>query len=114
MKQDEKLEKAVKEIDKNIEKEIAKLQNKKWAQVASHFAELIAKKKYTQKLCRERYDSLMDGSAIKPIELDSDQEGRAEMRRTRITTNKRLREEAAAAQELEEERKQLVDYIQTP
>jgi hypothetical protein len=105
MKQDDKLEKAVKEIDKNIEKEIAKLQNKKWAQVASHFAELISKKKYTAKLCRERYDSLMDGSAIKPIELDSDQEGRAEMRRTRITTNKRLREDAAAAQELEEERK---------
>jgi hypothetical protein len=105
IRQDDKLERAVKEIDKNIEKEIAKLQNKKWAQVASHFAELISKKKYTAKLCRERYDSLMDGSAIKPIELDSDQEGRAEMRRTRITTNKRLREEAAAAQELEEERK---------
>jgi hypothetical protein len=47
----------------------------------------------------------MDGTALKPIELDSDQEGRAEMRRTRITTNKRLREEAAAAQEFEEERK---------
>lgn len=105
MEQDDKLEKAVQEIEKNIEKEIAKLQNKKWAQVANHFAELISKKKYTPKLCRERYDSLMDGSAIKPIELDSDQEGRAEMRRTRISTNKRLREEAAAAQELEEERK---------
>lgn len=105
IKQDEKLEKAVQEIDKHIEKEIAKLQNKKWAQVASHFADLIQKKKYTQKLCRERYDSLMDGTAIKPIELDSDQEGRAEMRRTRIFNNKRLREEAAAAQQLEEERK---------
>jgi hypothetical protein len=105
MRQDDKLEKAVQEIEKNIEKEIAKLQSKKWTQVASHVAELISKKKYTAKLCRERYDGLMDGSAIKPIELDSDQEGRAEMRRTRITTNKRLREEAAAAQELEEERK---------
>jgi len=104
-RQDDKLEKAVQEIEKNIEKEIAKLQSKKWTQVASHVAELISKKKYTAKLCRERYDGLMDGSAIKPIELDSDQEGRAEMRRTRITTNKRLREEAAAAQELEEERK---------
>ncbi|GAB7323588.1 hypothetical protein MBLNU13_g07082t1 [Cladosporium sp. NU13] len=103
--EDQMLEKAVQEIDKHIEKEIAKLQNKKWAQVASHFADLIQKKKYTQKLCRERYDSLMDGTAIKPIELDSDQEGRAEMRRTRIFTNKRLREEAAAAQQLEEERK---------
>lgn len=47
----------------------------------------------------------MDGTALKPIELDSDQEGRAEMRNTRIATNKRLREEAAAAQELEEQRK---------
>lgn len=47
----------------------------------------------------------MDGSALPPIELDSDQEGRAELRTTRITTNKRLREEAAAAQELEEEQR---------
>ena len=105
LNQDDKLEKAVQEIDKHVEKEIAKLQNKKWAQVASHFADLIQKKKYTQRLCRERYDSLMDGTAIKPIELDSDQEGRTEMRRVRISTNKRRREEAAAAQELEEERK---------
>jgi hypothetical protein len=66
---------------------------------------LIQKKKYTPKLCRERYDGLMDGTALPPIELDSDQEGRANMRATRISTNKRLREEAAAAQELEEERK---------
>jgi hypothetical protein len=95
----------VKEIEKNIDKEIAKLQNKKWTQVASHFAELVQRKKYTPRLCRERYDALMDGSALKPIELDSDQEGRTEMRRTRISTNKRLREEAAAAQEFEEERK---------
>jgi hypothetical protein len=103
--QDERLEQAVKEIDASIEKQIAKLQEKKWLQVATHVAELIQKKKYTPKLCRERYDGLMDGTALPPIELDSDQEGRANMRSTRISTNKRLREEAAAAQELEEERK---------
>lgn len=103
--QDERLEQAVKEIDEKIEKEIAKLQEKKWLQVATHVAELIQKKKYTPKLCRERFDSLMDGTALKPIELDSDVEGRAEMRRTRISTNKRLREEAAAAQEAEEQQK---------
>jgi hypothetical protein len=103
--QDERLEQAVKEIDASIEKQIAKLQEKKWLQVATHVAELIQKKKYTPKLCRERYDGLMDGTALPPIELDSDQEGRATMRADRISTNKRLREEAAAAQELEEERK---------
>jgi hypothetical protein len=47
----------------------------------------------------------MDGTALTPIELDSDQEGRMELRMTRIATNKRLREEAAAAQELEEQQR---------
>lgn len=103
IKQDESLEQAVKEIDAKIDKEIAKLRDKKWPQVATHVADLIQKKKYTQRLCRERYESLMDGSALTPIELDSDEEGRAELRTTRIATNKRLREEAAAAQEAEEQ-----------
>lgn len=103
--QDESLEQAVKEIDAKIDKEIAKLREKKWQQVATHVADLIQKKKYTQRLCRERYESLMDGSALTPIELDSDEEGRAELRVTRIATNKRLREEAAAAQELEEQQR---------
>jgi hypothetical protein len=85
-----------------MEKDIAKLREKKWQQVATHVADLIQKKKYTQRLCRERYEALMDGTALTPIELDSDQEGRTELRITRITTNKRLREEAAAAQEAEE------------
>ena len=101
--QDESLEQAVKEIDAKIDKEIAKLRDKKWPQVATHVADLIQKKKYTQRLCRERYECLMDGSALTPIELDSDEEGRAELRTTRIATNKRLREEAAAAQEAEEQ-----------
>jgi hypothetical protein len=103
--QDESLEQAVKEIDAKIEKEITKLRDKKWLQVATHVADLIQKKKYTQRLCRERYEALMDGTALTPIELDSDQEGRDELRVTRITTNKRLREEAAAAQEAEEQQR---------
>jgi hypothetical protein len=103
--QDESLEQAVKEIDAKIDKEIAKLRDKKWQQVATHVADLIQKKKYTQRLCRERYDALMDGTALTPIELDSDEEGRAELRTTRIATNKRLREEAAVAQELEEQQR---------
>lgn len=103
--QDESLEQAVKAIDAKIDKEIAKLRDKKWQQVAFHVADLIQKKKYTAKLCRERYNSLMDGTALKPIELDSDQDGRAEMRGNRIATNRRLREEAAAAAQLEEQQK---------
>ena len=47
----------------------------------------------------------MDGTALTPIELDSDQEGRMELRDTRIAMNKRLREEAAAQQELEEQQR---------
>ena len=105
MFQDERLEQAVKEIDAKIERDIAKLHEKKWLQVASHVAELIGKKKYTPKLCRERYDSLMDGTALTPIELDSDQEGRAKIREARIAKNTQLRKEAARAQEIEEERK---------
>jgi hypothetical protein len=104
-RQDESLEQAVKEIDAKIDKEIVKLRDKKWQQVATHVADLIQKKKYTQRLCRERYDALMDGTALTPIELDSDEEGRAELRITRTATNKRLREEAAAAQELGEQQR---------
>lgn len=103
--QDDRLEQAVKEIDAKIDSEIAKLREKKWLQVASHVADLIQKKKYTARLCRERYDSLMDGTALKPIELDSDQEGRAEMRMSRIANNNRLRKEAAAAAQIQEEQK---------
>lgn len=103
--QDDRLEQAVKEIDAKIDSEIAKLREKKWLQVASHVADLIQKKKYTARLCRERYDSLMDGTALKPIELDSDQEGRAEMRMSRIANNNRLRKEAAAAAQIQEEHK---------
>jgi hypothetical protein len=47
----------------------------------------------------------MDGTALTPIELDSDQEGRTKLRVARIANNKRLREEAAAAQEAEEKRR---------
>lgn len=103
--QDDRLEQAVKEIDAKIDSEIAKLREKKWLQVASHVADLIQKKKYTARLCHERYDSLMDGTALKPIELDSDQEGRAEMRNSRIANNRRLRKEAAAAAQIQEEQK---------
>ena len=103
--EDESLEQAVNEIDAKIEKEVGKLREKKWQQVAGHVADLIQKKKYTQRLCRERYEALMEGTALTPIELDSDQEGRIELRNTRIATNKRLREEAAAAQEFEEQQR---------
>lgn len=57
----------------------------------------MQKRKYTGKACKERFDGLLDGTALKPIELDSDQEGRAEMRNKRIATNRRLRTEAAEA-----------------
>ena len=57
----------------------------------------MLEKKYTANACKERLDGLLDGSALLPIELDPDQEGRAILRETRIAEAKRRREEAAEA-----------------
>ena len=85
------------EIDQKLEREIARVRARRWGQVASHVADLMQKRKYTSKACKERFDGLLDGTALKPIELDSDQGGRAEMRINRIANNKLARAEAAEA-----------------
>lgn len=88
-----------------------KLVDKKWKDVSVTLANLLPdeKKKYTAKACKERWDALQDGTALKPIELDSDQEGRRKMRESRITEAKRLRakakEEAKRAKQAEEDAK---------
>jgi hypothetical protein len=70
--------------------------SKKWKDVSDHLAQRLQKKKYTGKACRERYNALHDGTALRPIEIDSDQEGRKVMRETRIAAAKQRRTEAAA------------------
>ena len=62
-------------------------------------AEGLGEKKYTAKACKERWESLEDGSALIPIELDMDQEGRTALRERRWSEAKRGREQAKAAKE---------------
>lgn len=83
------------EVEKKLQREIDRIRSKKWNHVATHMAELLQMRKYTSTACRDRYEGITDGTALKPIELDSDQEGRAHMRNTRIAANKRARAEAA-------------------
>jgi hypothetical protein len=85
------------EVEKKMDAEIQKLQAKKWNEVSKHLANKMLEKKYTAKACKERLDGLLDGSALLPIELDPDQEGRRILRETRIAESKRHREEAAEA-----------------
>ena len=85
------------EVEKKIDAEIQKLQAKKWDEVSKHLANEMLEKKYTANACKERLDGLLDGSALLPIELDPDQEGRRILREARIAENKRRREEALEA-----------------
>lgn len=79
-----------------------------WREVAINLAERFNKKKYTARACKERFEGVRDGTALKPLELDSDQEGRKRLRETRIEEAKKRRaERAAEAQRLDEERKRL-------
>ena len=63
----------------------------------------MPERKYTAKACKERFDGLLDGTALLPIEIDPDQEGRHILREARIAEAKRMRAEdevaAAAATE---------------
>ncbi len=68
------------------ESQMQKLEERKWKEVSSMLADrLKGKKKYTATACKERWDALLDGTALKPIELDSDQEGRKAMREARTS-----------------------------
>ena len=79
---------------------------RKWREISVNLADRLKKRKYTPKACKERHEALKLGKALKPIEIDSDQEGRRQMREERIAANKALRaEQAAEAQRIEDEKK---------
>lgn len=65
----------------------------------------LKERKYSAKACRERYVSLKDGSALLPIELDEDQEGRRKLREDRIAAAKQARQDAREGIRQEAERK---------
>lgn len=84
IEEDEKLQTAFDIVERLHKEELIKLEGKKWQAVSTHIAKRMDKKKYSAQACRERYTGLNDGTALLPIELDTEQEGRKALRETRI------------------------------
>lgn len=105
--QDDKLVPIVQAMEKKLNRQIEALKVRMWKDVASFFAGQIGgKKKYTHKACRERYDAVLAGTELQPIELDEDKVGRRRMREERIKAAKAARIAAAdEAIELEARKK---------
>jgi len=95
--QDEKLRNAVEQMQDKYEVEVQKLKEKKWRDIAAAVAKDLGVKKYTAPACKERWDALEDGTALMPIELDFDKEGRRVLRESRIAANKQRRIDIKAA-----------------
>lgn len=93
----------VKSLEEKYELEIQKVMEKKWAEVSSLLARGMAQKKYTGKACKERWEGLHDGTALLPIELDPDQEGRRVLRETRIAEARLRRAETGGEGERKKE-----------
>ncbi|KAI7142238.1 hypothetical protein KC324_g16040 [Hortaea werneckii] len=103
--EDDELESVEKVVDERYKLEVQKVYERKWREVAAVLAEKLRKRKYTAKACKERFEAVKAGNALKAIELDSDQEGRKLLREERIAANKARRaEQAAEAQRLEDEK----------
>lgn len=77
--------------------EMLKLKERKWKDISAALADALREKKYTPKACKERWESLEDGTALIPIELDGDPDARKVFREARVAENKRRREEQKAA-----------------
>ncbi|KAK3073244.1 hypothetical protein LTR53_005339 [Teratosphaeriaceae sp. CCFEE 6253] len=92
--EDTELHESVKSIDEKIAAEVLKLMAKKWTQISDQVAERLQQKKFTGKACRERFEGLQNGSALLPIEIDEDQEGRRKLREDRIAAAKQRRVDA--------------------
>ncbi|GAB7362047.1 hypothetical protein MBLNU230_g2081t1 [Neophaeotheca triangularis] len=91
--EDEKLHNAHMLVQDKLHKEIEAIKARMWKEVSTDLAKRMERRKYTAKACQERFEGLVDGSALTPIELDSDQEGRDVLRQTRITEAKRIRDD---------------------
>lgn len=84
-------------MEARYEVELLRLKERKWKDIATALAESLSVKKYTPKACKERWESLEDGTALIPIELADDTEARHVLREARVAENKRRRAEQRAA-----------------
>ncbi|MGG6495380.1 UNVERIFIED_CONTAM: hypothetical protein NY603_20895, partial [Bacteroidetes bacterium 56_B9] len=87
-------------------------------EVSIYLAEKTVKRKYTANACQERYEALKNGTALLPIELDDDQEGRRLLREERIIAAQARRDaieqekkdlEAAREARIEEKKQLKID-----
>lgn len=94
--QDELLEETVETMETQFQYEMQKLIDKRWKGISDLLNPKLegGKRKYTAVACKERWEALKTNTGLLPIELDPDQEGRKQLRESRITRNKRLRAEA--------------------
>ncbi|KAK5676132.1 hypothetical protein LTS10_011422 [Elasticomyces elasticus] len=94
--EDADLHESVKLVEDKFQRELKKLTDKRWTEVSATLSCKLAKKKYSGKACKERYEAVQNGTALLPIEVDPDKEGRRILRETRIAAARRGRAEAAA------------------
>lgn len=80
-------------VQEKMHKDIEAIKAKMWNEVSTDLAKRMEKRKYTAKACKERFEGLIDGSALTPLELDSDQDGRDNIRQARIANAKRDRDD---------------------
>ncbi|EMC92893.1 hypothetical protein BAUCODRAFT_114891, partial [Baudoinia panamericana UAMH 10762] len=104
--EDHHLHESVKHAEKEFERDLKRLEDRKWAQIAKLLEGRLKRKKYSGKACRERFAGLTNGDALLPIELDPDQEGRERMREDRIAAAKALRAQHTTKAQLTEIEKQ--------
>ncbi|KAK4547750.1 hypothetical protein LTR36_000708 [Oleoguttula mirabilis] len=108
--EDELLKKSYDAIEDKFEREVQKVIDRKWKEVSANLADRLHRKKYTAKSCQERLNGVQNGTALLPIEIDQNKEGRKQLRDNRIAAAKLHRaEQAAEAQRAEEERKQRLE-----
>nr|POE89788.1 hypothetical protein CFP56_20257 [Quercus suber] len=79
--------------DEKFEEEVKKLQVKKWKDVSLNLERILGKRKYSAKACKERHEANELGTALLPIELDPDPEGRRILRDDRRKAARELRAE---------------------
>lgn len=92
-------------MDRKFEDEIKRIYEKRWKHVAEQVALQMGQRKYSAKACEERFEANLNGTALLPIELDPDQEGRQRMRNERMEAARRRRAEAAAEEQRKEDEK---------
>ncbi|CAK1360229.1 hypothetical protein CB0940_06309 [Cercospora beticola] len=116
--EDEELNNIKTEVDKKFEVQFQRLRDRMWSEVSIYLAEKTVKRKYTANACQERYEALKNGTALLPIELDDDQEGRRLLREERIIAAQARRDaieqekkdlEAAREARIEEKKQLKID-----